>query len=147
MKIMNPTIGKTSDGKTLRVNVAGDGIAVGRCYSLALQIAVAHSHGALEVDADVAFIITLPVKIADHSIRCIECGLEFGPEQLESQIKGYLEEHFFRRELTHAVRVELVEAISPWWDRFAAGESLCFGCGVSIGDRSVTTSHPGLHPG
>lgn len=65
-----------------------------------------------------------------HPIRCGTCGETFSPEQLEHQLKGYLKRHFSGRRLTDALRNQIIAMLRPWWDRFTAGESVCFRCGV-----------------
>ncbi len=84
---------------------------------------------AIDVDADLVLHLGTGRPLAP--ICCKICDQVFRPIDIEVQIREFLRSRYYERRLDAALQAELVTAIAPWFDRFRAGEDLCFDCGVT----------------
>lgn len=84
---------------------------------------------AIDVDADL--VIHLGAGRPIGPICCKVCEKTVRPIDIETQVREFLRSRFYERNLRDTtLQAEMIASIAPWFDRFRAGEDLCFDCGV-----------------
>ncbi len=74
--------------------------------------------------------VCLPIKQDREPFLCCECGNSYTPTQLRDQTQSALYKKFFRMRLDEDTASEVEDFIRPWYDKWIAGENICFDCGV-----------------